>query len=75
MTDPDESDRRIDRLERELAQVQTDTTYTRIEAILGRQRLKATLVIAVKAIGRMSTALAASVQPMADEINGAGTND
>ena len=70
MTDPDEGDRRIAQLEHELAQLQTDATWRQLEAGLVRQRLRATLTIAVDVIGRLAAGFDASVQRMADDLNG-----
>ncbi len=71
MIDPEESDRRIEQLERALAQLQTETTYQQIEANLGREKLKKTLNIAV----RMAFAMDATLDRMADDLNGSGRGD
>ncbi len=72
MTDPDEADRRIDALERELAQLQADGGYQQLEANLVLEKLKAVAAIAITAIGRMTIGLEDNIQRMADDLNGSG---
>lgn len=75
MIDPDEGDRRIAEREQDLARLQTDATYRQIEANLVRERLKATLGIAVSVIGRMTAAFDGNLARMADDLNGGGQHD
>jgi len=70
MTDPDEGDRRIAALEKELAEAQTEATYSQIEANLVRRRLKETLDMAMHVVGDVTAGFDATIQRMADDLNG-----
>jgi hypothetical protein len=72
MTDPEEADRRVEKLERELAQAQAEAAYRQIAANLVRQHLKDTLDIAMRAVHRFSAGFDASIERMADDLNGRG---
>jgi hypothetical protein len=54
MTYADQADIQIEQLERDLAELQTESAYRQIDAALGRQRLKDTLQIAVAVVDRIS---------------------
>lgn len=77
MIDP-EADRRIDRLEKELARIQSDeTAYVQIEANLQRDNLRRTLTTAEtmalaarRLIEGLTFNLDASLKRMADDLNG-----
>ena len=70
MSNPNEADRQIEQLERDLARVQTDTAYRQIEANLVCERLRSTLDIAVNIVHRLASGMDASVERMADDLNG-----